>query len=283
MTRAAERLHITQSTASGMLSRLRDHFDDPLLVAVGRTMKLTPLAESLVGPVRDINLRINSVLNAAPVFDPLTVRRHFVILASDYVGRVFLSEVLRRTVQLAPGLSFDIRSSYPEMMQEFEQGRVDFIVSPAHLANSGHPSAELFEDDYRIVACAKNAELDQGVSLNTYMALGHVLYQDESLTNPWFEQWYVNQFGRTRRIEVITYNYNLMPAFLVGTQRIATVHTRLAKLFDQSIDVRLHELPMPSPKLTLILQWHQVRDEDPGIVWLRHQMLEVARAMPSLA
>ncbi len=75
VTRAAERMHITQSAMSGVLSRLRDYFDDPLLVQIGRTMRLTPLAESLVEPVQDILVKVDSTLGTRPDFEPATAQR----------------------------------------------------------------------------------------------------------------------------------------------------------------------------------------------------------------
>src|SRR3954464_7975342 len=111
VTRAAERMHMTQSAMSGVLARLREYFDDQLLVPVGRAMKLTPRAESLIEPVRDILLKVDSTLGVRPEFEAATAQRHFVLIASDYVSNVLLAEVLRRIALVAPGLSFDVRPS----------------------------------------------------------------------------------------------------------------------------------------------------------------------------
>src|SRR4051812_37211025 len=146
VTRASERMHMTQSAMSGVLSRLREYFDDPLLVAVGRTMRLSPRAESLVQPVRDILLKVDSTLGVRPEFEPATAKRHFTIIASDYVSNVLLGEVLRRIAVAAPGLGFDIQPTSSGMEQDLDQGRVDFLVTPAHLTLSEHPQAVLFDD-----------------------------------------------------------------------------------------------------------------------------------------
>ena len=280
VTRASERLHMTQSAMSGVLGRLRDYFGDPLLTPVGRSMRLTPLAESLVNPVRDIVLRVDSAITTKPGFDPALAQRHFVIIASDYVARVLLSEVLRRVAHAAPGLTFDIKPSHGAMTQDLEQGQADFMVIPAHLAVPEHPQMMLFEDTYKVIACAQNPLIGPVLDFDTYGALGHVVYQDERGGNPWFEQWYANEYGRTRRIEVVTHGFNLMPRFLVGTSRIATIQTRLALQFAQSMPIRVEEPPMKTPRLTEILQWHRYRDDDPGSNWVKDQMVQVARSLP---
>jgi len=282
VTRASERLHMTQSATSGVLARLRDYFGDPLLVAVGRSMKLTPLAESLVLPVRDIILRIDATVSIKPDFDPALAQRHFIIIASDYVARVLLAEVLRRVSQLAPGLSFDLRPTHPGMASDLDQGLADFLITPAHLTADQHPQAVLFEDTYQVIACAQHATLGETIDLAQYTALGHVVYQDDRGGNPWFEQWYANEYGRTRRIEVITHAFTLMPRFLVGTQRIATIQTRLAQQFAQSMPIRVLAPPMATPRLTEVLQWHSLRESDPGTAWMRDQLLEAGQRLPVL-
>jgi LysR family transcriptional regulator, nod-box dependent transcriptional activator len=254
VTRAAKRMHMTQSAMSGVLAPLREHFGDQLLVPVGRSMRLTARAVSLLQPVRELVLKLDSTLGIGPAFEPERTKRHFVVIASDYVSHVLLSEVLRQTVQVAPGLSFDIRPATNGMAQELERGRVDFLVTPAHLAVPGHPQTVLFDDTYHVITCKQNPELQTGLALEQYHALGHVVYQNEQDINPWFEQWYANQHGQSRRIELITHSFALIPCFIVGTRRIATVQTRLAIRFTESMPVRLHEPSMETPRLTEVLQ-----------------------------
>lgn len=282
VTRAAERMHMTQSAMSGVLGRLRDHFSDQLLVQVGRGLQLTPLAETLVEPVRDILLKVDATLGVQPEFIPEDAQRHFVIIASDYLSHVLLAEVLRKISRSAPGLSFDIQPTGESMTRDLEQGRVDFLITPAHLVAPDHPQAVLFEDTYHVIACSQHPELADAVTMEQYASLGHVVYQNERGNNPWFEQWYANAHGSTRRIEVVTRAFGLMPRFVVGTRRIATVQTRLAKQFEQSMPIRLFAPPMETPRLTEVLQWHSYRSEDPGIAWVRDQILASAGQMPKV-
>ncbi|MFC5607948.1 LysR family transcriptional regulator [Variovorax soli] len=282
VTRAAERMHMTQSAMSGVLSRLRDYFEDSLLVPMGRSMQLTPRAESLIEPVRNIILQVDATLGVKPEFEPATAQRHFRVIASDYVTQVLLAEVLRRIATMAPQLSFDVRPTHSGMGQDLDQGRVDLLVTPAHLTLPEHPQAVLFEDTYHVIACQQNKQLQQGISLAQYRSMGHVVYQADMGDSPWFEQWYANQHGNTRRIEVVAHGFLLMPRFVVGTGRIATVQTRLAKQFVQAMPLRLLEPPLPTPRLTEVLQWHRFRDDDPGVRWVREQIVELAGHMPAI-
>lgn len=91
ITRAAERLHMTQSATSGVLARLRTYFEDELLVQVGRKMQPTPYATELAKPVREVLLTIQSSITAKPVFDPATSKRHFRLVTSDYLISVLFA------------------------------------------------------------------------------------------------------------------------------------------------------------------------------------------------
>src|ERR1700753_1546934 len=105
VTRAGERIYLSQSTMSGALQRLRDYFGDELLVRVGRELELTPRAQTLVDPVRDILLRVQAALESEPSFDPATAARRFSIVMSDYCFLTFLRPVIKRLQEEAPGIT----------------------------------------------------------------------------------------------------------------------------------------------------------------------------------
>lgn len=280
VTRAAERMHVTQSAMSGTLARLREYFDDALLVPVGRTMQLTPRAESLIQPVKDILLRVDSTLGVRPQFDPASDRRHFVITASDYVAHVVLAELFQRIARIAPGLSFELHPTGGAMTQDLDEGRVDLIIVPAHLVIADHPQETLFDDAYKVIACSQHPVLKDQISVEQYQSMGHVVFQNVQGHNPWFDQWYANQHGASRRVELVTHSFALLAWFVLGTQRIATVQARLARHFQQSMPIKVLPPPMETPRLTEVLQWHRYRQEDPGIQWVREQMVEAAARLP---
>ena len=106
VTRAAQRLFLSQSATSSAMARLREYFDDELLVQVGKAMVLTPRAEGLRRPVREVLRQIQAITNDSPEFDPATSDRKIVVETSDYVISVFLGEVLRRASVEAPHMKF---------------------------------------------------------------------------------------------------------------------------------------------------------------------------------
>lgn len=277
VTRAALALNVTQSTMSGILQRLRDGFDDQLMVQVGRHMRLTPLAESLIEPSQRVMGQVDALLETRPVFDPGTARSRIVIATSDYVVSVFLGEALAGIAREAPGLRFELVQPVADWGNEMDAGRLDYVICPAHVASPDHPSTRLFEDGYTVVAWSGNRFIDASrpLSLSSYQALGHVAFQP-SIGRPWFEQWYLTEHGDSRRIEMLVGGFNLMPALVVGTDRLATVQTRLARRAAETLPLSLMEVPMRIPPLVEMLQWSRHRQADPVHGWLRARLLERA-------
>jgi DNA-binding transcriptional LysR family regulator len=282
VTRAGESVHITQPAMSGILARLREYFGDPLIVPVGRKMELTPLAESLVEPLTDALLRIDATITTRPEFNPLTTKRRFSVVASDYSINVLLLEVLRRVHREAPGLSVEFRTPSESAPNELEEGEVDFIINPESQNSPMQSGVVLFEDSYMIVVDADNHEVGDSIGIEQYLALRHVAFKSGKFGLPQLENWVANRYGDERRVEVITHSFSLLPRLVVGTARIATMHTRLAQQCADDLPVRLVKPTFEIPRLVELLQWHKYRDLDPGSMWFRDMIIEGARTLPSL-
>jgi LysR family transcriptional regulator, nod-box dependent transcriptional activator len=273
VTKASERLHIGQSAASGALGRLRDYFGDELLVPVGRKFTLTPLAQSLVEPVRDTLLKARATIARKPGFDPATAERRFSICASDYVTTVMLATAVQRIAALAPGLALDIRSPPKNVFEVFERGDVDLLVMPEqYVARHQHPQTTLFEDGHVCAVWSGNTQVGESLSFDEYMAMGHIAtrYGDERSVT--FEEWFLPRYGRQRRVESSVDNFSTMLLLVVGTSRVATLHKRMAEHFVGHLPLRLIALPFEMPPLVEVMSWPRYLDHDPAHQWLRETL-----------
>lgn len=280
VTRAGESIHVTQSAMSGILGRLRDYFDDPLIVPVGRRMELTPLAEGLIHKVNDLLLRVDATLATLPEFDPAQSRRHYSIVASDYVASVLLLEVLRDVSAVAPGVTIELLQPSAGAAVELEAGEVDFVITPEVFVTSTQSASVLFEDTYHAVVDRDHPGIGDSLTLAQFMAHGHVIFQNKG--RPMFETWLAKTHGDERRIEVEANSFGLLAPLVIGTRRIATLHTRMALQMAAVLPVRLVRLDFDAPQLVEMLQWHKYRDLDPGSVWLRELILQHAQRMTPL-
>jgi DNA-binding transcriptional LysR family regulator len=131
ISRAAEKVHLSQPATSNALARLRDYFGDELLVSAGRQLILTPRAEALIEPVREVLMRIDSTIAAQPQFDPATETRHFTLLASDFTMTVLIPQLLASLYRDAPGIRIHIRAMTENREEVLEQGKADFLICPS--------------------------------------------------------------------------------------------------------------------------------------------------------
>ena len=270
VSRAGERLHLSQSATSGALARLREAFHDPLLVQVGRKMTLTPLAEGLIEPVRDLLIQAESIVNNSPAFEPETSSRKFRLLMSDYAQTVVMTEALPRLQELAPGVTIEMIPIVGGHADELERGEIDLTLGPARYLVPGHSSERLYEDEFVCLGWSGNRQLDRDLSLDTYLRLGHVAVRfGKHRELPTFDEWFTQHLTHDRRIEVVTTAFNLVPQLLIGTSRIATVHRRLAMFYQRFLPLRIVAPPLKIPKFEQFIQWHRSRDRDPGSLWLR--------------
>ena len=128
VTRAAERVFVSQPAMSAALHKLREYFNDPLLVRVGREMELTSRGESLVEPVREALLRIQMMLGTQPTFDPKTARREFTVIMSEEAVPSVLPPLLRTLAAEAPELDVHIEMVSPTALSRLEYGEADLCL-----------------------------------------------------------------------------------------------------------------------------------------------------------
>ena len=284
VTRASERLHVGQSAASGALARLREYFGDELLIPVGRRLELTSLAQSLVQPVRDIVLRTRATIALKPGFDPTSAQRRFAVCASDYVTTVVLARAVRKVAARAPGLALDLRSPPREVLEAFERGGIDLLVMPEQYASRlPHPQQALFDDTQVCMLWAEHNCTDTQLTMDQYMDLGHVAVRFGEERSVAFEEWFLPRTGRQRRIECSVDNFAALPQLVIGTQRIATLHKRMARHFVAHHPLRMLEAPFEMPALTEVMIWPRHLQLDPAHVWLRQQIMEAVAELSAVS
>jgi DNA-binding transcriptional LysR family regulator len=282
VTRAGNRLNLSQSAMSGALARLRHHFRDELLVPVGRQMVLTPLAEGLVAPVRDILLQVRGTLGSKPRFEPATATRHLSLAVSDYVTEILMADVLRTARCEAPHITFELRPVGRRAGEDLESGELDFLIAPDGYVLSSQPTEVLFEDTYTCVVWAGSKTIGKTLTLEQYLDLGHVVVNVAGSEPPSnYDEQFLRRSNFKRRVEVSVPTFSLAPQLVVGTDRIATITTRLAARCAEILPLRLLPLPIAMPPMVEMLQWHKVHEYDPAHDWFRGLLKKIVQTMPS--
>lgn len=271
VSRAADKMFMSQSAMSNALNRLRQYFDDPLLVQVGKRMEVTPRAEAMHPAIKEILVRIEATIDTHPDFDPTETSRAFNVLVSDYSLRVLIPRVLTEMERQGARVRLNLltQSSTPHTM--LERGDADLLISPDVFISTEHPSALLFEDVYVVIACAQGPHADCTMDLERYSTARHAVMvppNTSGMSIP-VEESYLKKLGITRRVDLTTFSFSSLPYLVAGTGCIATVHGLLAEQSAASAGIVSFPMPFNMPKFRQMVQWHSYRDQDPGIQWLR--------------
>ncbi|MBU6267020.1 MAG: LysR family transcriptional regulator [Sphingomonadales bacterium] len=265
---AADRLCLSQSATSSALGRLREYFGDELLVVKGRAMILTARAEELIEPVRAVLEQIRTTIAIAPPFEPATCDRQVRIMASDYATQVLLAGAIAMLAKEAPQMRFEIQPMESNPVESIERGLIDLLVTIDIAISADHPSQLLFEDDYVVIGAAENPDMQGEISRETYFALGHVTHRFARSRMPAFEEWFVRRQKQQRRIEVVAPSFLSIPGLVVGTNRIATMHRRLATQVVRNMPLVMREVPLTIPPIRQAAQWHLTNNNDRSLRWV---------------
>ncbi|WP_027555260.1 LysR family transcriptional regulator [Bradyrhizobium sp. Cp5.3] len=279
LTAAARGIHLSQPAMSAAVARLRAYFRDDLFTMRGRELIPTPLAEALAVPTREALLHIHLSIASRDTFDPAKSDRRFRIVLSDFMVMLFIRPVLARVAREAPGISFELIQFDDQPDEPLRRGEVDFLIFPEIYMSNDHPRAKLFEETLVCVGCHTNKQLSRKLTFERYMSMGHVAAKFGRTHKPSIEEWLLLEHGHKRQIEVTVPSFSLIPPLLLGTERIATMQSRLARHFATTMRLRIVDLPLPLPAFTEAVQWPALHNNDPASIWMRKVMLQEAARM----
>jgi LysR family transcriptional regulator, nod-box dependent transcriptional activator len=278
VTRAARRLNISQPAMSAALNRLRDYFQDDILVAHGKVMHATPRAEALAAPVRKALSELDQLLTSSTGFDPATSQRTFRIVASDYIAASVIGPLALRLTQIAPGLRLEMMLPCEEAAQLVMAGQADLTITPEDFIDPDQPAELLCVEQQRVVGWSGNPALADGrISAADFDRLGHVAVHVGSNSVPSFADRVLERMDRPRRIDITCGCFTLVPWLLRGTQRLAVLHERLATQAALQFPLAVAPLPFEFPVMQEMIQYHRARAGDEGLRWLCDQLKQQAR------
>ena len=177
VTRAADRLGLSQPGMSNTLARLRKLVGDPLLVRQGLTLVPTPRAESLRQPIQEALSLIQQALDDRPGFDPARDHATFTVSCSDYSLLMLIGPLVRRLAAAAPGLTIQVLPRASDPVRLLRDGEADLVIEPAEIMpDNALASRRLFADRWVCCVWAGTTEVGDLMSMETYLRLGHLVY-----------------------------------------------------------------------------------------------------------
>jgi DNA-binding transcriptional LysR family regulator len=273
VTRAAQRLNLTQPAVSGMLARLRERFDDPLFVRGQHGIVPTPRALQLADPLRRLLAEAGAMLSP-PVFDPAHAAMTLSLAATDYAQQVMVLPFLARLRGVAPAIRVAVRDEGTATMAAFEKGDLDLALMTPQSTPPGLHARPLFDETYVVAMRAGHPDAGgAGLSLDRFCALDHALVSlagggfrggtDEALA----------AVGRQRRVVVSVGSFLVLAELLRSSDLIAVVPRRLAQGVAGLVMTRP---PVAVPGFAKVMAWHERTHHDPAHRWLRERLVSAA-------
>ena len=278
VTRAAQRVGISQSAMSHALARLRAHLGDELFVRSPRGLIATPRAAALEGPIRDALQALDRALAPPGVFEPRTLARTFVVAATDYAEIVLLPPLLERLRAAAPHVILRLRPTPASPETELERGAVDVVLSPSRDLGPRLVAPRLFDERFVCVVREGHPSVKRKLTLQRFLALDHLLISvlgtpggpmDDALA----------QKGLARRIALYVPHFLTAPMLVAKSDLVLTVASRLARVMAPMVGLRIFPTPIPIPMFAIHQIWHERHQQDPAHAWFRGLIAQVAKGV----
>ena len=291
VTKAAQRAGVTQSAMSHTLRRLRELFDDPLLVRGRGGMLLTPRAEALAVPLRSGLVSLARTLAEPQAFAPKHASRTFRIASPDLFDALVLPTLLQRLGRDAPGVDLAVLPMPQRLSDSLETGDVDLVIYPVLLGpdpfdlgiqvDAELQTRTLFRDSFRCFMRSDHPALEsRRFTLKAYTRLKHILVSPGG-AGPGVVDRVLDARGLQRRIALRVPHFATALEVLAQSDLILTAPSSLSQCTAAStLAFRTAPLDIPEHAVTMI--WHPRFTEDPAHRWLRELMVDVTSAVPSL-
>lgn len=267
VTRAARRLHLSQSALSRSLARLRETTGDPLLVRAGRGLVPTPRALELRDDVHRLVQEAEAVLRPAELLDPATLERTFTLRCSEGFAETFGPALLDRLAAEAPGVRLRFTQKPDKESRALRDGSIDFETGVIGSAIGPEIRAQALFGDRFVGVVRPGHPLCKGrVTPARYAKARHVYVSRQKLCGGPVDD-ALAALGLERSIAIVVGGFSTALALARESDLVASVPER------HTLGLRhdLHSFPLPvqTPRITVSLLWHPRMDADPGHRWLR--------------
>jgi DNA-binding transcriptional LysR family regulator len=275
VSRAATRLHVTQSAVSHALARLRIIMGDALFVSTPKGMRPTALAESISGRVHAALSDIRAILTPESAFDPLRSTQRLTLGMTDYIALTIMPSLAHRLQQQAPRaqvvvLPANARAS----VGMIERGEIDLYVGvPVHHSPSFISTETLYIEESICVARRGHPAFRRKLTAASFLACSHLH------VSPWGEPGFIDEMlsrqQTTRQIALTVGHFLVVPAILERTDLIAVLPRRVAVPMSKRYALAARPPPFDLGGSQIVQIWHRRFDSDAGLTWLREQIKSV--------
>lgn len=273
VTRTASRLNLSQPAISAQLSRLRDLFDDPLLIPAQRGMTPTAKALELLAPLRLALDQARTVVTQRS-FDPLKAELTVAIACTDYLQAAVVMPFVMALRKTAPGVRIAVRNlDGPQLEAQMARGEVHLAIMRPHTAPPGLRTRHLFDERYVLIGRPDHPRLRDGITVEDFARLEHVIV---SLSGGSFVTPVDNALaalGHRRNVVLSAASFLIVPEIVSQSDFVALVPERLVR--HRAKELRLVDCPLPVEGFAVAMVWHEHSHGHNGQRWIREALVSL--------
>lgn len=274
LSRAADRVGMSQPAMSAVLQRLRLSFKDELFVRNRQGMCPTPRALEVYPDIRQALNLIRGVLAPARAFAPRTAIRTFRLLGEQYFETVVMGYLLSAMKQAGPGLSLETLPLEGDVSARLRRLEADLLVDYVKLDSPDVRSECIGQERLVVIARRDHPRIQGSLSLDEYLAEEHVFLPLRSRESSQLEQ-ALGGLALPRKCVAQVQNFSSMLPVVAATDYVAVLPARLFELYKPSFAVRSFELPLDLGDIPLWMTWPVSLEDDAGHIWLRNVLRNI--------
>ena len=287
VTQAANQLGLSQPAMSNGLRRLRDLFNDPLLVRTSDGMTPTARALELEPLVRDILSGVERAIQPTAEFDPTDAKQVIRVMASDYAESTLFPAVMQTLRERAPGLTLDVMTPSDVSFLDVERGKIDLVINRFDQMPQSFHQITLWTDTFTCLMNRDNPILER-FDLDSYLGASHIWVSktgmgvgvgvdpDDVQRLGWVDH-ALDAMGKKRNIRVFTRHYQAAMTLAEQNDLIVTLPTRATWLKKDNPGVVVRDCPFDVPPLELKMAWSPLLQHNPAHRWIRQLITQIAR------
>ena len=268
VTRASEKIGLSQPAMSRALQRLRVMFKDPLLVKGVSGMTLTARALDLYAPLQVILNDISHIVTA-PAVEPSEMQGELVISTRDYEMAAILPDVIRKVNSKAPGLTIKVSLLSGDDLSPLERNELDFVIAGTDKSAATLCRKTILRDNFVCVMSAQNPAAKKKMTLEKYLEMRHCVTQITDYRTGIIDT-HLAEHGHSRKV-VVKVPYFMLAAspIIANSDLIATMPRRLAEMLGERTDLVFADVPFKVRDFAIHLYWHVRNQTNPMHSWLR--------------
>jgi DNA-binding transcriptional LysR family regulator len=276
VTRAAQRLGITQSALSYQLERMRKRFADPLFVRVGNRMAPTPLAQGLAEPAARVLRILESEIAALATFDPRTTKREFRIGVNEIGAMTLIPRLVHRMALVAPGARLSPVQVDPNTMTgALESGDIDIVAGHFPKSSGGLLQQLLYKRDYVCVVRRNHPWIGASMTMREFGLAPQVHSSTVTTILEWIDA-QLRKRSLDQGVRMLTQHVASIPFIVAAGDHVAVIPREVFDLFAPIAPLKIVRLPVPPPAVAIHQYWHPRVSSDPALRFFREQVLTAA-------